>query len=103
MAFTGNENHSISLQDAAKLAKNFRTAFPNTTKAHFFGRDAIEQILAQPGCVGIRANYGLNDQNEPQLVLVGTDANEHDMHQGVLLDASKPCPPYCGQDNTLNS
>lgn len=102
MSFTGNENHEISLAAAAILTENYRNQNPNATLGGFFGKTAIEAILAQPGCVGIRY-YNAIDNNEPTLVLVGVDANQNDLYNGPLAEFSKPNPPYTSISNPLNS
>ncbi len=103
MAFTGHEDHSISLQEASDLARNYRSANPSRIKGEFFGRDDIESILAQEDCVGIRIYYGLDTQGTQKLVLVGVDGSENDLYNGVLMQQGQPCPPICGQSSPLNS
>ena len=103
MPFTGHENHAITLEEASKLTANFRKWRPNATKAHFFGRDSIQQILDQEACVGIRIYNGFDENEKPQLIMVGVDANESDLYTGVIAEFSQPCPPYCGVNNSLNS
>ena len=104
MAFTGSENHAISLEEARKLTANYRAkAGKDAVLAGFFGKDTIQQILDQEGCVGIRYYYALTDDGKPALVLVGVDANENDLIDGVIAEVSLPCPPYCGQEATLRS
>lgn len=103
MAFTGQENHSISLTEASNLTRNYRIVNPNSIKAGFFGRDTIERILAKDGCVGIRIYYALDDSSVPTLVLVGADANENDLVDGEIAERPTPCPPDCGQANVINS
>ncbi len=107
---TGNENHSISLADAAKLTKNYRTVPASTIvsgitgiKAQAFGKDAIQEILDQSGCVGIRFYYGMELVPPSfKLVGVGVDANDDDMTGGVLVQHSFPCPNNCSSANVLN-
>ena len=104
MSFTGKENHSISLIDASKLTLTFRKS--NTVGARiggFFGKDTIQEILGQPDCVGIRYYYGLDDDGEKVLVLVGVNADENDLYEGILAEIAKPCPPRCPTKNPLNS
>ncbi len=101
---TGKEDHSISLADAAKFTARFRAkAEKGTVIGGYFGRDAIEKILAQEGCIGIRYYFAETDDGKPTLVLVGVDADGNDMAKGVLAEVSWPCPPFCGEQNTLNS
>jgi len=104
MPFTGSEDHSISLPAAAELTANFRNANPpGSTIAHFFGADAINAILAQPGCVGIRIYYGQDAAGEQKLVLVGADAAENDLYTGQLAQHGRRCPPICSATNPLNT
>jgi hypothetical protein len=102
--FTGNENHNISLADAATLTKAYRSSVSaGSRKGGFFGRTAIETILAQANCVGIRYYHGIDSRGEPVIILVGVDANENDLTGGQLLEFAIPCPNQCGAANVLNS
>lgn len=104
MPFTGSENHDIPLPEAAALTANYRNSHPlGTTIAHFFGMDAINSILAQPGCVGIRIYYGQELNGEKKLVICGADAMENDMFNGPLAQHSQRCPAECSSPNPLNS
>lgn len=104
MSFTGNENHDITLQEASEWTANYRNSVPaGTVIAHYFGKTAIQNILDQSGCVGIRIYYAINDLGEKQLVVVGVNADENDLYQGLLADKSRPCPNYCSASNPLNS
>ena len=88
---------------------------------------------AQNGCVGVRAYYGLDEAGQPQLVLVGYDANDNDILPPPPAPESRsvtdemptaelraddmpgleptvslatnfpPCPPCCSIENPLNS
>jgi len=102
--FTGGENHNISLDEASTMTKLYRQSLPVASrKGGFFGRDAIESVLAQADCVGIRYYHGINSKGEPVIILVGTDANEDDLVNGLLLEFAIPCPNQCGASNSLNS
>ncbi len=41
--------------------------------AQFIGRNILEEILAQPDCIGINVYKGLNEMGEKTYVLVGID------------------------------
>ncbi len=104
MSFTGNEDHSISLTEAAHLTENYRnTVSTGATIAHFFGRDALQAILDQTDCVGIRIYYGLKDDGEKQLVITGVNAAGNDLYNGLLAERSAVCPTTCSASNPLNS
>jgi hypothetical protein len=102
MPFTGNEDHSISLQEAAEWTKNYRNANPNQTLAHLFGKTAIAAILNQASCVGIRIYYALDEAGVKQLIITGVDAAGNDLYNGQLAERSFRCPPDCGAVNPLN-
>ncbi len=96
MAFTGNEAEQIPVALAAAWTQNFKREWKaGDPKAHFFGMNIINSILAQPGCVGIRVYYAIDDAGKKQLVVVGADANENDLHGGIIAERSVWCPPFC--------
>jgi hypothetical protein len=105
MSFTGKEDHSISINDAAALTRNYRdTSKSGAIIAEFFGKEALERILAQEGCVGIRCYYGKKEDGTPALILIGADENEDDLIDGdEIAQAGNPCPPFCASTNHLNS
>lgn len=102
--FTGKEDHSITLADAAAMTKKYRAQMPTGAKlGGFFGKDAIQAILDQSDCVGIRYYYGLNANNEQVLILTGVNKSEDDLYQGELAEQSLSCPDRCSTPNPLNS
>jgi hypothetical protein len=106
MAFTGNEDHSITFEDAAELTRNYRREMKaGDRKGGYFSQDAIQTLLDQENCVGIRYYYGLDDDDQQVLVLVGVGKDENDLigARYVCIEASIPCPAQCGADNILNS
>ena len=103
MPFSGNENHFVGITEAEQLTANYRNANPNALLGGFFGQAAIQAVLSQPGCVGIRYYFAQNADGTPTLVLTGTDANMNDLWQGIVLDMSMPCPRFCSTPNPLNS
>jgi hypothetical protein len=104
MSFNGSEGEKISLSVASAMTKNYRdNAGANPTLAHYIGRDLIEEILAQEGCVGIRIYYALNSNGSKELVLVGVDGDENDIVNGVIADKTVKCPQNCSTTNLLNS
>jgi hypothetical protein len=66
-----------------------------------FPREAIEQILAQPGCASIRFYFGTKPDGSLAVVMVGMDENEKDMTAGVLIEEHFPCPPFCDATSSL--
>lgn len=103
MSFTGEENHSISLKDAAALTANFRANHPGAVFGEYFSKKAILEILSQPDCVGIRIYFGEDDNKVTHSVITGLDKDENDLYNGSLAELSKQCPPFCSLPNPLNS
>lgn len=103
MAFTGNESKKVTLADASTWTANYRaTISSGDTLGHFFGKNKINDILNQEGCVGVRIYYGI-DGEAKNLVMVGADANENDLEEGIILEHAVPCPTRCSTPNKLNS
>lgn len=104
MPFNGTEGSAITLNEAATLTANYRAKTQDVVNAIFMGRDLLNQILAQPDCMGIRVYYAFNEvTNQPTMVFVGADAMENDMTSGIIADSGTPCPPSCSINNPLNS
>ncbi len=104
MSFTGNENHDFPLGTASEWTANYRNSNPSTsTKAHYFGKTAIQSIFDQAGCVGMRIYYALDENGAKQLIIVGVDADGNDLYNGLLAERGYPCPTYCSAANPLNS
>lgn len=101
MAFNGKEGGQITLAVGAAMTAAYRAANPNQTKAHFFGKDILNSILGQTGCMGIRMYYGIDTDGVKQLVIVGVDADGHDL-TNLVGDLSTRCPTVCDADSALN-
>jgi hypothetical protein len=100
---SGHENHSISATDAAILTKAYRASnSPGVVLAEYFGRDAIQGILNQPSCVGIRVYFGKKPDGTLALVLVGSDATGKDLTSGSIAEYGLPCPPFCELSSELS-
>jgi len=104
MAFKGNEGTKVTLSEASGWTAAYRRTIQEGERiAHFFGKDKINEILDQEGCMGIRIYHGIDESSEKILILVGADANEQDMTTGVIVERSVGCPPRCPGKNDLNS
>lgn len=116
-AIPPKESQRISLTEAIELTQRYRKAAPASEHAGFFWAEGIQQILAQPGCVGIRYYHGLGPDGAYQPVVVGVDEKGNDITRptaprkgaraaaaagdAVLLDHHWPCPPYCPENSPL--
>lgn len=87
------------------LAPNYKKtdvlAFSET-----FNADDVRLLLSQPGCVGFRVRYGMDDKLWLHAILVGVDANDNDIiiqnpgfglkdDGGYVLEDAFRCPPDC--------
>lgn len=114
--YHANVGKHVGYELGAKMIKRHWDENPDDVVATFIGRNHIETILAQPGCVGIRSFYALNEVGMRQLVLVGVDQNGRNMLEVDVIDADgkltkKPgsistnfrnCPPYCGEASDMD-
>ena len=102
MAFTGKEAEEFPLETAAEWTANYRNTNPGAVKAHFFGKEIIQRILDQDGCVGIRCYYALDENGVQQMIMVGADKDENDLYNGIIAEKAIKCPPYCPKGSPLN-
>src|SRR5690606_16463635 len=104
MAFNGDEGEFVTLAMASDWTETYRNDHAGETKAHFFGKNKLQEILDQTGCMGIRIYYAIDGDGKKQLVLVGAGADEKDMTAGnLILDMGWPCPSFCDSDSGLNN
>jgi len=65
----------IGLELGNQMVKAYGVANSNDVRSYTIGRNIIDQILAQPGCVGIKFYNAINEKGEKTLVYVGIDQN----------------------------
>ena len=58
-----------------QMVKNYRQANPTDVQWYMVGREIIEKVLAQPGCVGLKFYNAYNEEGQKTLVYVGIDQN----------------------------
>ena len=66
---------AISHELGAKMVKDFQDAQPKEMIGNYVGREILEKLLAQPGCMGIRFYNAINETGRKTLVYVGIDEN----------------------------
>jgi hypothetical protein len=113
--------HSISLDRLKELTTRYEKNKTKILKDEFHGngtlptcetfeRAAFDQLLAQEGCVGIRIYYGMDENLDVKLVVVGVDENDQDIRPSSFdlrkikdetdepvfaLASGTRCPPDC--------
>ena len=71
---------------AAKMIKDHFDTYGELSRAHTVGRDIIEQLLAQPGCVGLRMFDAINEFGKQTLVYVAIDASGDNILEYSTID-----------------
>ena len=63
--------------------------------AHYFGKDVVEKIMKQTGCVGVRMYYSKKTNGKSGFKFVGVDKNGKDLAPIVIAGPQNMCPPLC--------
>jgi len=89
--------HLISLEEATLLTHSYQNSVISLgqTISAKFDSSSISMLLSQPNCTGVRIYLGLNVNDEITPVIVGIDANNNDLVNGIILDRGELCPPHC--------
>ena len=79
----------------------FKTMYPISVSsdamiAQYFGKDVVEKIMKQPGCVGVRMYYSKKTNGKSGFTFVGVDKYGKDFVPIVIAGPSILCPPICG-------
>lgn len=93
-----NTNTLVSRDQIKGWADNY-SSINTSIKYHFFGMDVFNEILSNSTYNTIDIVPAINDQNEPQLVLIAkTTASARSKTFGedsAAFDLSSPCPAVC--------
>lgn len=76
----------ISHETAVDFIKAFDREFPKENKYFTMGKNILEQVLSQPGCVGMRFYNGINEKGQKTLVYVGVDADGRDLIKTTVVN-----------------
>ena len=86
--YTATVGEEIGTELGAQFISAYRKANPTDVTAYYVGRTILEQILAQPGCVGLRFYNAYNEAGEKTLVYVGVTAQGNDMLNVTTINTS---------------
>ena len=78
----------IGLELGTQMVKGYQQANPSDVHSYLIGRNIIEQILAQPGCVGIQFYNAYNEDGHKTLVYVGVDGNGKSVFEYQVVNAT---------------
>lgn len=101
---TENIGEEVGLEMGAKFILAYRQAHPTDALAYVVGRNILDQVLAQPGCAGIKFYNAYNETGQKTLVYVGINSEGADMlnittintngeleaKKGIVADRSLP-------------
>ncbi len=96
-------DHEIGLTEAREMISRHKRANPGKASAGAFTKVALDSVLEQKDCFGVRIYYGLKPDGSRALILVGVDEVGNDLDAGVVLDRIFECPPFCPMDSALDS
>ncbi len=85
---SANIGEEIGQELGAEMISSYRNANPADVTSYFVGRNVIEQILAQPGCIGIKFYNAYNEVGEKTLVYVGVNGQGNDMLSVTTINVS---------------
>jgi hypothetical protein len=77
---------AIDHELAKKLINSYKDTYPESFTAVVIGRNIIDQMLAQPGCVGIRFIDAINEEGQKTLVYIGVDSDGKDILKNVVVE-----------------
>ncbi|RYY49834.1 MAG: hypothetical protein EOO06_05995 [Chitinophagaceae bacterium] len=115
-------DHLISLQSAIDMTTRFRAGrearlirpdqdIDVLPLSETFHREAIDNLLAVPGCAAIRIYFGLDDYNKIHTLIVPVNKNNEDILstsdgqniEPIIVEVGQRCPPTCPPTSDLNT
>ena len=77
----------IGLELGIQMVKSYCESNPTDVKWYMIGREIIEKILSQPGCVAIKFFSAVNGSGQKTLVYVGVDSNGDSIIEFTTVNA----------------
>jgi hypothetical protein len=109
-------NHFIDLKIAIEMTSRYRQHMNTILRPDYQGRDilpiaeafnkkALQDLLNQADCIGLRFYYGMSADYQLHLIICGVDGKEEDITDAsaLIADDSKRCPPRCSLYSPLNT
>ena len=76
----------IGLDLGTQMVRSYQEANPTDVKTYMIGREIIERILSQPGCVGIKFFNAYNELGQKTLVYAGVDSDAKVISKFTFVD-----------------
>lgn len=110
------QDHKISLAAAATMTKRYRDNLAVVLASGYsqvlplnetFSKTAVNGLLNNTGCEGLRIYYGMDESLNVHAILVGVNEENEDIlpeenGEGEILEDSQRCPPICPPSSPLN-
>jgi hypothetical protein len=91
-----NAGQSKYKQEVPALTNTYQIAVSsNNVIAHYFGKDVVDRIMKQPGCVGVRMYYGKKSNGKSGIMIVGVNKSGKEFLPIILAGPGSFCPPIC--------
>lgn len=122
MSYPWPSTQQILLTDASAMTARFRSSKSSVLNPGYstslcnsetFNLADVNSMLAIPGAAGLRAYYGMDENDIIHLVLVAVDEDGNDLVPSsntslngdpLILEQGIRCPPTCpGEESPLNS
>ena len=82
-----NVGEAISYELASKMIKDFHDSnSDDVAKTYVIGKNIIEQLLAQPGCVAVRFFNAIDETGRNTLVYAGVDVKGNTILEYPAVD-----------------
>ncbi len=118
----GPNDHFISLSKAVDMTTDYRankesilaTTYQNQDilpLSETFHRNALDTLLAQEGCEGIRVYPGMDENLKIHMLMVGVTEDNEDIIPETnlteneftsIIEEAHRCPPLCAPASPLN-
>ncbi|WP_375436737.1 hypothetical protein [uncultured Hymenobacter sp.] len=87
--FNSKAGEAINSKEAGKQTKKYRKDHKEkTVYANYCGRFAIEQILNNKACVGLRIYRAMSEKGDYGIVVVGVNSAGKDITEGIVTTQS---------------
>jgi hypothetical protein len=77
---------AITHELGVQMITDYQAANPTDVKSYHIGRNIIDQILSQPGCVGMRFYNAYNEVGEKTLVYVGVNESGNSIVEYTVVN-----------------
>lgn len=96
----------ILRKKATEMVERWQREDPEAIKSILYGREIFDQLLAVPGCEGVRVFNAYNDKVTQTFVFVAVDERNNNIREykslgdgetiiAPIADGGVPCPSYC--------